>query len=194
MKVTPDRHIRNRSSRPALITSRSARSQITSTSIHEKYGMKPRFREPWDVFPDLQSYNDFTAAWITEAMRCPAARRIAVHLLFLHCVGPIDMFLQTSGFRIVQHIQVYQSNQKPSLSGRTLQIFATPLFGPRRARVSVSPIANRQSPTWLGRSELGIRRYKMMWAAVAIHPRRTASATPVAPINKACGTKTPIER
>jgi DNA modification methylase len=80
---------------------------------NKRYGMTPRFRADWDRFDSLAEYEEFTAGWLREAIRC-LSKDGSMFILCSHlCVGPINYLLQKMDVNIVQHIQVYKLNGRP---------------------------------------------------------------------------------
>jgi DNA modification methylase len=72
-------------------------------------------------FPDLKAFEEFSRAWITEAMRCLSEQGS----LFIFCsnrsVGPIGRMLLDMGINSPQYIQVVKTNGRPLVGQRTLQ-------------------------------------------------------------------------
>ncbi len=89
--------------------------------LHERGGMTPRFNQDWDGFPDLESYEQFTEQWVTEAIRCLDVRGS----LFICCshlsVAPIGRFLQRMGLSVVQNIQIIKLDGRPIVKPRVLR-------------------------------------------------------------------------
>jgi site-specific DNA-methyltransferase (adenine-specific) len=85
------------------------------------YGMSPTFREDWDQFPDIATYEAFSQRWIIEAMRC-LNKQGSLFIFCSHfCVGPIARMLQMMRINVVQHIQVVKLNGRPIIKPRVLQ-------------------------------------------------------------------------
>jgi site-specific DNA-methyltransferase (adenine-specific) len=88
---------------------------------YKKRLMNRRFRALWDNFKSHAEFEEFTEYWTTEAMRC-------LHdegSMFICCsndsIGPTANLMQRKGYRMIQHITVIQTNQRPHTPNRFLQ-------------------------------------------------------------------------
>ena len=85
------------------------------------HNMRPRFREDWDNFPNVEAYAEFTKPWLLEGVRCLHERGSMFIFCSYHSVGPIMWLLQTARINFVHIIPVHQYNQDPVKTKRTLQ-------------------------------------------------------------------------
>lgn len=85
-------------------------------------GMKPRLREEWDQFADIDEYLDFTRQWLEQAMRVLTDEGSVFVFSSYHCVGLINYVMQRRDINMVHHIAWIKRNAKPNLSTRRLQL------------------------------------------------------------------------
>jgi DNA modification methylase len=94
----------------------------------ERYGMTPRFRADWDKFDSIQAYEEFTEAWLTEAMRCLHRKGSLFIFCSDWCLPLIGRLLQMKDVNIVQYIQVVKLNGRPVIEARYLQYSNYPII------------------------------------------------------------------
>jgi hypothetical protein len=87
----------------------------------EEHNMRPRFREEWDNFPNVEAYYEFTKPWLLEAVRCLHEKGSMFIFCSDHSIGTIMWLLQTEKINFVHIIPVFQFNQDPVVTKRTLQ-------------------------------------------------------------------------
>jgi DNA modification methylase len=87
-----------------------------------KNGMKPRLREAWDHFGDVDEYLEFAGSWIEQVMRVLTVQGSLFVFGSYHCVGLINYALQRRDITMLHHIAWVKRNAKPNLSTRRLQL------------------------------------------------------------------------
>jgi DNA modification methylase len=86
-----------------------------------KNGMKPRFRQEWDKFADVDEYQQFSDGLFQQLQRVLAPTGSVFVFTVHNNLGLIDLAVRRAGLTVLHHIVWAKRNPAPVLSTRRLQ-------------------------------------------------------------------------